>query len=57
MDLKVVKQLGAGGFGTVELVVDNVGKEYARKTFSLHQPLGPHLEENVRKRFIREATI
>jgi serine/threonine protein kinase len=57
MNLKVIKQLGAGGFGTVELVADNAGRQYARKTFSLHQQLGPILEQNVKKRFVREAKI
>jgi serine/threonine protein kinase len=57
MDLKVIKRLGAGGFGTVELVADNAGRQYARKAFSLHQQLGPTLEQNVRRRFVREAKI
>ena len=57
MTLKIVKQLGTGGFGTVELVTDSAGKQYARKTFSLHQQLSPSLEQNVRKRFVREAKI
>jgi serine/threonine protein kinase len=55
MKLTRTKQLGTGGFGTVDLVTDDSGNEYARKTFSLHQPLGSTHEQNVRKRFIREA--
>lgn len=57
MTLKKLKQLGVGGFGIVDLVVDVKGNQYARKTFSLHQPLSKELAENVRKRFVREAKV
>jgi serine/threonine protein kinase len=57
MKLKVIQRLGIGGFGIVELVVDEKGNKYARRTFSLHQPLSAELANNVRKRFIREAIV
>jgi hypothetical protein len=52
---KVVRPLGAGGFGRVELILDGEGNPFARKTFSVAQNLRPELVENVRKRFVREA--
>jgi serine/threonine protein kinase len=55
--LKHVQDLGKGGFGKVDLVVDANGEKYARKTFSINEPLTPELEKNVRRRFIREAGI
>lgn len=55
--MKIIKQLGVGGFGTVDLVEDDDGNRYARKTFSENQPLSPELRENVIKRFKKEARI
>ncbi|MEQ8388754.1 MAG: serine/threonine-protein kinase [Nitratireductor sp.] len=55
--MKVIEQLGVGGFGNVDLVEDDDGTRYARKTFSENQPLTPELRENVIKRFKREARI
>lgn len=57
MKLKQIKSLGSGGFGSVDLVADDQGRQYARKTFSVNQPLAPELVENVRKRFVREAKV
>jgi eukaryotic-like serine/threonine-protein kinase len=57
MKLKFIRRLGHGGFGNVDLVADDAGNHYARKTFSVNQPLAPNLEGNVKRRFIREATI
>jgi serine/threonine protein kinase len=54
---KLVKQLGVGGFGVVDLVEDENGNQFARKTFSLNQILTPEMTENVKKRFIREAKV
>ena len=34
MPLKLIRQLGVGGFGVVDLVEDENGKQFARKTFS-----------------------
>ena len=55
MRLNVIRNLGSGGFGTVDLVKGADGLEYARKTFCPAQPLTPAIEENVKKRFAREA--
>ncbi|WP_417622937.1 serine/threonine protein kinase [Parasphingorhabdus sp.] len=55
MVLTYKENLGSGGFGTVDLVVDENGNEFARKTFSINQPMAPELVPNVRKRFVREA--
>lgn len=57
MPLTVIRNLGSGGFGVVDLVQDEFGLQYARKTFSVAQPLSPALIENVKKRFSREARI
>ncbi|EMV0254206.1 TPA: serine/threonine-protein kinase [Vibrio cholerae] len=57
--MEFVRHIGKGGFGTVDLVKDVNGSYWARKTFSINQPvpLSPELESNVKKRFIREANI
>ncbi|MCP3403171.1 serine/threonine-protein kinase [Bradyrhizobium sp. CCGB20] len=57
MRLDVIRNLGSGGFGTVDLVKGADGLEYAKKTFCPAQPLTPAIEENVKKRFAREARI
>ncbi len=57
MNLKSIKNLGGGGFGIVDLVQDPLGNTFARKTFSVSQPLPPRMVENVKKRFAREAKI
>ena len=56
--MKVIKEIGRGGFGVVE-EVEIEGVRYARKTFSLNQPgnLPVNFVENVTKRFIREAAV
>ncbi len=55
MNLQFVKNLGGGGFGVVDLVQDGQGNTFARKSFSVSQPLPPQMVENVKKRFAREA--
>ncbi len=55
--MKKIKELGKGGFGIVDLVEDDDGDFYARKTFSENQPLTPEMRENVIKRFKKEARI
>lgn len=57
--MQVIKQIGRGGFGNVDLVQDAFGNLYARKTFSVNQPgnFPPDLAENVKKRFVREAEV
>ncbi|TDO77602.1 serine/threonine protein kinase [Flavobacterium chryseum] len=59
MEFKFIINKGNGGFGIVDKVSDTNGVEYAKKTFSINQgPSFPkELEENVKKRFIREAKI
>lgn len=54
-----IRQIGRGGFGNVDLVADDQGSHFARKTFSVNQPgnFPVDLVENVRKRFIREADV
>lgn len=55
--MKKIKQLGVGGFGVVDLVENEEGSTCARKTFSINQPLRPELQDNLIKRFKREAQI
>lgn len=57
--MQVIKRIGSGGFGNVDLIQDPAGNQFARKTFSVNQPgnFGPALVENVKKRFIREADV
>lgn len=57
MKLTSIQGLGGGGFGVVDLVQDEHGNTFARKTFSISQPLPPQMVENVKKRFAREAKI
>ena len=57
MNLTVVRNLGSGGFGVVDLVTASDGVQYARKTFAVAHNLSTTLTENVRKRFVREARI
>lgn len=57
MKLTVLKELGRGGFGIVELVEDEHSARFARKRFSVNQPLPDELVPNVRKRFVREAEL
>lgn len=57
--MKTIKQLGQGGFGIVELVENEQGIKFAKKTFSLNQP-GQYTQQmlsNVKRRFIREAKV
>lgn len=55
MKLTKIGDLGAGGFGVVDHVQNEHGIEYARKTFSVSQPLPEQLRDNVKKRFAREV--
>lgn len=57
MNLTTVKELGRGGFGIVELVESPQGQRFARKRFSVNQPMPPELIPNVLKRFRREADL
>jgi eukaryotic-like serine/threonine-protein kinase len=52
------ENIGRGGFGIVDRVLDPAtGNQYALKTFAINQPapLSREMEENVRRRFEREA--
>lgn len=57
--MKVLENIGQGGFGIVDKVMIDNDDIFARKTFQINQ--GPHfpieLRENVKKRFIREAKV
>lgn len=57
--MQTVRQIGRGGFGNVDLVIDTNGTQFARKTFSINQggDFPPELAENVKRRFIREAQV
>lgn len=55
--MKVIKQIGAGGFGNVDLIEDQNGNQFARKTFAQNQPLDAAMLDNVIKRFAKEARI
>lgn len=57
--MRFIRNIGKGGFGTVDLVEDTNQNYWARKTFSVNQPgtMTPELVNNVKKRFIREAKI
>ena len=57
--MQTVRQIGRGGFGNVDLVIDANGIQFARKTFSINQggDFPPELAENVKRRFIREAQV
>lgn len=55
--MQFIRQIGRGGFGNVDLVVDSVGNQYARKTFSINQGgnFPQDMVQNVQRRFVREA--
>ncbi|RVH00097.1 serine/threonine protein kinase [Sinorhizobium meliloti] len=55
--MQVIKAIGQGGFGNVDLVQDASGVQFARKTFSRNQPLDDSLLENVLKRFAKEVRV
>lgn len=57
--MQVITQIGRGGFGTVDEVVDPYGQHFARKTFSINQPgnFPQEMADNVKRRFIREANV
>lgn len=58
-DVTLVKRIGQGGFGVVDEVVTKKGEHLARKTFQINQlqTLTPDFQENIKKRFIREARV
>lgn len=57
--MQLVRNIGRGGFGTVDEVCDAAGGRYAQKTFSVFQAgnYSAELIENVKQRFVREARI
>ncbi len=59
MNLKYIKHLGYGGFSTVDLVSDENGHEYARKTYMFNQVgnFPESFKEKCKERFIREANF
>ena len=52
-----IRQIGMGGFGVVEKVVDELGLSFARKTYRLSPffAFDAVMEDTSRKRFIKEA--
>ncbi|WP_412550813.1 serine/threonine-protein kinase [Shimia sp. MIT910701] len=54
MAYTVIKELGRGGFGIVELVTDGQGMKFARKTLNL-SVCPPEAHSDFRKRFEREV--
>jgi eukaryotic-like serine/threonine-protein kinase len=59
MNLTQVENIGHGGFGVVDKVIDEYGNYFAKKTFQVNQGpnFSPDLVSNVKKRFIREASV
>lgn len=59
MELTRIRNIGQGGFGIVDEVENNKGEKFACKTFQVNQPLplSASLEDNVKKRFKREAQL
>lgn len=57
--MRIIKRIGSGGFGNVDLVEDADGNHFAQKTFSLNQPnsFPAELVPNVISRFVREARV
>lgn len=57
--MQVISEIGRGGFGTVDLVEDDLGNQFARKTFCINQPgnFPDGMVDNVKRRFIREANV
>jgi serine/threonine protein kinase len=51
-----VREIGRGGFGVVDEVVDQDGKHFARKTFAPATTIAVGAHEKLRKRFRREVT-
>ena len=55
---KFIKRIGEGGFGFVDLVEDENGQQFARKTFTINNVHFPKaLEGNARDRFKRETRV
>ena len=52
---RLLRNLGGGGFGSVDLVEGEDGTLFARKTFIANPHRPANLQANVRKRFKREA--
>lgn len=57
MQIKKVADIDAGGFGNVDLVEDEHGARFARKSFAQNQPMSDELLENVKRRFVKEIRI
>lgn len=55
--MRVIERIGRGGFGNVDRVLLEDGRECARKEFAQNQPLTPELLENVKKRFSKEVQV
>lgn len=55
MAYTTIRELGRGGFGRVELVQDQNGRQWAKKVFDPVRELEP-MRDQVRSRFAREAS-
>lgn len=53
--LKSVREINRGGFGIIDEVTCDDGKNYARKTFSPQDTSNPDLLNKLKDRFIREV--
>lgn len=52
-----IREIGRGGFGIVDLVRDESGSEFARKTFQPSYTIEFNVYDKLRKRFSREVKI
>lgn len=56
-NLKLIKQIGSGGFGVVNLMEDLQGNQFALKVFHPSQNVDDDFLESLKKRFKREVSL
>ena len=56
-NLKLIKQIGSGGFGVVNLMEDWQGNQFALKVFHPSQNVDDDFLESLKKRFKREVSL
>ena len=54
MNYKIIREIGKGGFGVVNLIEDSQNNQFALKTYNFNSNIDG-LEEQAKKRFIKEA--